>query len=180
MSIMAIAETERTTIERIQLSDAEFFLRLVNSPGWVRYIGDAGVGDLEEAVRYLDSGYLRSYRENGFGYYLVRRGQGEAIGICGFLKKPQLENVDFGFALLPEACGQGYAVEAARAVLDYGIRTYGFSVLDAVTSPENVRSGRLLGKLRFGCEGTIVGCGGEESLLFRWSAGVVEGENRGG
>ena len=163
---MQILRTERTIIETIQLTDAEFFVSLVNSADWLRFIGDRKVNDVEDARRYLLAGFLKCYDENAFGYYLVRTLALTPIGICGFLKKAHLENVDFGFALLPDWYGLGLGYEAAKAVLDYGIRTFSFSVLDAVTSPDNVRSKRLLEKLgfnRIGESGNI-----ENAELYRW------------
>ena len=164
-------QTERTIIESITLADAEFFVTLVNSPDWLRFIGDRGVRNVEDAERFLESGLLLSYRERGFGYYMVRGQDNSPIGICGFLKKPHLENVDFGFAFLPEFCGKGYGSEAARAVFDYGIQTYEFSILDAVTAKDNVRSKRLLMRLGFGLLGPFeVKDKVQEFELYRWCA----------
>ncbi len=147
--VMLKLQTERTIIETISLDDADFFVSLVNTPDWLRFIGDRRVKTADEAKQFLQSGFLRSYRENGFGYYLVRTLDRDPIGICGFLKKPELTNVDFGFAFLPEFCGRGFGFESATAVLDYGATAYRFRVLDAVTLPDNKSSIRLLSKLGF-------------------------------
>ena len=165
-----IAETDRTTIHRITLTDAPFVLRLVNSPEWLRYIGDRGVTSEREACDYLERGFLRSYSDYGFGYYAVKTRSDVPIGICGFLKKPELSNPDFGFALLPDFCGQGYAFEACRAVLEFGVREFGFLVLDAVTMPENRRSISLLEKLGFECLDETVASNESRLLLYRWRA----------
>ena len=109
---------------------------------------------------------MKCYNENGFGYYLVKILDRTPIGICGFLKKANLENVDFGFALHPDWFGLGLGYESATAVLNYGIRTYSFIVLDAVTSPDNVRSKRLLDRLGFNRIGAIGNI--ENTELYRW------------
>ena len=125
--------------------------------------------DIADAQRYLQEGLLKSYADNGFGYYLIRTLAHTPIGICGFLKKPHLQNVDFGFALLPEYTNQGYGFEAAHAVLQYGIRLYDFIELDAETSPHNHRSKRLLEKLGFTQIGTAQEKTQEEALeIYRW------------
>lgn len=166
---MRIAETQRTWIERIELSDAELFFRLLNSPGWKRFVGDRGVPDLPAAEDYLREKMLPVYEQYGFGYYVIRSHDAASLGICGFLKKPHLENPDFGFALLPEFQGRGLAEETARAVLSFGIETFGFTVLDAETHPENQASIHLLKKLEFQAAGTFTKPNtSEESLLFRW------------
>ena len=167
---MTPIETERTIIEPITLDDAPFFVSLMNSPGWLQFIGDRNIETSEDARRYLENSFLRSYAENGFGYYLVReKSSHEPIGTCGFLKKPTLENPDFGFAYLPDYAGRGYASESCRAVLNYGIGAFGFEVLDAVTMPQNVRSIRLLERLGFDRQTASIGSApDDELLLFRW------------
>lgn len=161
-------ETERTLIAPIGLEDAPFVVALVNSPDWLRYIGDRRVSDTEDARRYLEDGFLESARVNGFGYYVIRRAiDGVPMGICGFLNKPTLEYPDLGFALLPEYYGQGFAFEACRAVLDHGIRAFDFRVLDAVTVTDNVPSMRLLEKLEFQRLG-IMTDGASELQLARY------------
>lgn len=170
---MIVAQTERTLIERITLEDASFFVALVNSPDWLRYIGDRNVADVTDARRFLEEGFLQSYRDSGFGYYLIRdKIDREPIGICGFLKKHNLENPDFGFALLPEFYNQGFAFESSRATMDYGIEMFGFEVLDAVTLEENEKSIRLLQKLGFEREGVLQDDASQDNLLlFRWRSG---------
>lgn len=163
---LTILRTQRTSVDSISLSDAEFFVDLVNSPEWLRFIGSRNVSNTEDARDYLEQGFLRSYRDHGFGYYLIRLHSGTPIGICGFLKKPNLENPDFGFALLPEYYGKGYGFESASEVLKYGITTFKFDVLDAVTSAENIRSQRLLDRLEFRRHGSIKSEGDFEDLFL--------------
>lgn len=169
---MIILSTERTTIDSITVNDASFFVDLVNTPDWLRFIGDRNVMSTDDATEYLKQGFLKSYAENGFGYYLVKHAASAVpMGICGFLKKPALQNPDFGFAFLPDFFGQGFATEACQAVLDFGIKTYRFTVLDAVTAVDNKRSIRLLEKLGFEVVGTTddeVSTNGQ--LLYRLQA----------
>ena len=87
------------------------------------------------------------------------------MGIAGFLKKEELENVDFGFAFMPEWQGHGYAYEASRAILAYGIKEFGFLTLDAVTMRENLSSQKLLLKLDF--NPTDISLENESDMLFQ-------------
>lgn len=146
---MAILQTERTVLDAITAEDAPFFVELVNSPDWLRYIGTNDVRDVSSARAYLERVFLSSYAQHGFGYYAVRLHSGPPIGICGFLQKPYLDHPDFGFALLPEYYGQGYGFEVAAATLVYGMQTFAISVVDAVAHRSNTPSIRLLAKLSF-------------------------------
>ncbi|UII35144.1 GNAT family N-acetyltransferase [Fulvivirga ulvae] len=142
-----VLETDRLLLSKLKVDDAPFILRLVNEPSWLRYIGDRGVKNLEDAENYIVNGPMKSYETNGFGLYLVRLRNGTPIGLCGILKRDTLNDPDIGFAFLPEHTGMGYAFESAQAVLTYGKTVLGLNRIVAITSPDNSRSGKLLEKL---------------------------------
>ena len=147
---MPIFETSRLSVRRLTLEDAPFILELVNDPAWLRYIGDRGVRNLEDARAYLTKGPLASYERFGFGLFLVGRKEDQAsIGICGLLKRDTLPDVDIGFAYLPAFTRQGYAFEAASGTLTYGRDHLGLKRVIAICSPENAASIRLLERLGF-------------------------------
>lgn len=145
---MKILDTERLSLRKFSLDDAEFVFTIVNDADWLQYIGDKGVRTLDDARKYITSGPLDMYAKRGFGLYVVElKGEGTPIGICGLIKRDTLEDVDIGFAFLPAYRGSGYALESAAAVLDYGRRVLGIDRIVAITSPDNERSGRLLEKI---------------------------------
>jgi len=51
--------------------DAAFILELLNTPGWLQFIGDRNIRNLEDAHNYLLNGPLLSYKGNGYGAWLV-------------------------------------------------------------------------------------------------------------
>lgn len=145
---MQILETERLTLRRMSTDDAAFMLGLLNEPSWLRYIGDRGVRTLDEARAYIQNGPVASYDRLGFGLYVVElKNSRIPMGICGLIQRDSLDNVDIGYALLPRYWSQGYAFEAASAVLAYGLDTLGLKRIIAITDPDNDRSIRLLEKL---------------------------------
>lgn len=145
---MRIIETERLTLSRLTPDDAPFILELVNEPGWLRYIGDKGVHDMEGARGYIQNGPMDMYARLGFGLYRVElKTGGTPIGICGLIKRDTLQDVDIGFALLARFHGKGFALEAARATLEHARRDHGLTRVVAITAPDNQGSIRLLEKL---------------------------------
>lgn len=143
-----VIETDRLLLRELAPDDAPFVLQLVNEPSWLEHIGDKNVHSIEDAERYIIDGPRASYIENGFGLYLVTLVKsGQPIGLCGLLKRATLEHPDIGFAFLPEYWGRGYALEAARGVLDYATGQLRISVVAAITKPENKASLKLLEKL---------------------------------
>lgn len=153
---MEVAATERLLLRWLNASDATFILELVNEPSWIRYIGDKGVRSLEDAQHYIDNGPVAMYARLGFGLYLVElKESGESIGVCGLIKRDALKDVDIGFAILPRFWGNGYALEAAAAVMSYGRKVIRLSRIVAVLSHDNHRSRKLLEKLGFRSEGEV-------------------------
>ncbi len=153
---MKVLETDRLIVRQLSDEDNAFILELVNDPLWLRFIGDRGVRTLEDARDYILKGPVAMYQRMGFGLYLVeRKSDGVALGICGLIKRDALDDVDLGFAFLPEFRAQGYAYESATAVLAYGRHVLGLKRIVAITSPDNERSARLLEKLGFTFEKMI-------------------------
>jgi len=165
---MKILETDRLVLRRLTPDDAAFILELVNDPDWLRFIGDRGVRTLEDARNYILNGPVAMYERVGFGLYLVeRKSDGVPLGMCGLIKREGLDDVDIGFAYLPQYRAQGYAYEAASAVMAYGRREFGLQRIVAITSLDNVQSIQLLGKLGFTFEKIIrLSEDGEELKLF--------------
>jgi RimJ/RimL family protein N-acetyltransferase len=147
-----VLQTQRLVLRRFDAGDAQFILELVNDPDWLRYIGDKSVRNLDDARGYIQKGPMDMYGRHGFGLYCVElKSDATPIGMCGLLKRETLEDVDIGFAFLPQFRSQGYAHEAALATLAYGADVLGLKRIVATTTPDNAASGRLLRKvgLRF-------------------------------
>jgi RimJ/RimL family protein N-acetyltransferase len=140
-------ETPRLILRRFSLDDAAFVFRLVNDPAWLEHIGDRKVRTLEDARAYLRRGALAMYETMGFGMYVVAlKESGEPIGTCGLVKRDGLDDVDIGFAFLPQYRGQGFAFESAAAVLGHA-RALGLKRIVAIVSAANHRSIRILEKI---------------------------------
>ena len=145
---MVVLETARLVLRRLSTDDADFILELLNQPSFLRYIGDKGVRNTEDAIRYIQTGPIASYERFGFGLYLVElKETGASIGMCGLLKRDSLQDVDVGFAFLPDYWSQGFAFESAAAVMNYGREALGLRRIVAITSLDNDASIRLLEKI---------------------------------
>ncbi len=145
-----LLETARLRLRELTPDDTGFVIELLNSPGWLQFIGDRNVKTNAQAREYLEMGPLKSYREQGHGLALVERKEdGQAIGMCGLLQRANLDHPDLGFALLPAYSGQGYAFEIASATVAHAISALSLPTLYAIVNPDNVRSISLLEKLGF-------------------------------
>jgi RimJ/RimL family protein N-acetyltransferase len=165
-------DTGRLLLRPLTEDDDAFIVALLNDPSFLRFIGDRGVRTPEDARTYIRRGPVASYVRHGFGLLLVAlRDTGTPIGICGLLKRDTLEDVDVGFAFLPEYCGKGYGFESASAVLADGRASFGLRRIVAITDPENVASIRLLEKLGLPFERMITMPAEQKTLrLHAWQA----------
>ena len=162
-----ILETARLRLREFTLDDGEFIVDLMNSPGWLKFIGDRNVRTTGQAQKYLENGPIKAYQENGFGLSMVERKDDDVpVGMCGILQRPTLDTPDIGFAFLPAFNGKGYALEIASAVMTYAQSNLGLSRIAAITLRENDRSIRLLEKLGMTYRSKFSFPGSEEELLL--------------
>lgn len=147
---MIVAETPRLIVRHFVKADADFFMRLLNEPSFIQNIADKGVRTTADAINYLSNGPIASYAEFGFGLNIVElKGSAVAIGMCGLLKRENLDDPDIGYAFLPEYWSKGYATESVGCVLNSAKQTFGLQRVLAITKVENRGSIRLLEKSGF-------------------------------
>lgn len=136
--------TERLHVRSLLESDAEFIRQLVNSPGWLEFIGDRNVHSKEDGIAYIQK--IQSM-PNVY-YWVVCTLENEIpIGILTFLKRDYLDHFDIGFAFLPEYHGKGFAFESAAALFSRLTQLPEHKTILATTIPRNVHSIQLLTKL---------------------------------
>jgi len=144
---MDILQTGRLRLRTISPDDAAFYLELLNDPAFIEHIGDRGIRTLDEACRAIAEGPAAMHEKLGHSLYVVElKETGAPIGMCGLIKRDTLEDVDIGYAYLPQYRGCGYAFEAGEAVLAYA-PTIGITRVAAITKPKNIASNQLLKKL---------------------------------
>ncbi|OJW84644.1 MAG: hypothetical protein BGO69_07950 [Bacteroidetes bacterium 46-16] len=135
-------DTPRLVLRQLTLADAIFIRELVNTPAWLRFIGNRNVNNTEDALSYT-SKILDTPRAS---YWVVQLKESNSpIGVITLIQRDYLDHPDIGFAFLPAYAGQGYAKEAAGLVLNDAIKEQP-KVL-AITVKENAPSIKLLEKL---------------------------------
>lgn len=143
-------ETERLRIAPLREEDAPFIYSLLNTKGWIEFIGNRNIFTDEDAVNYI----RKINGSPGYFYNVFSdKNSGSAYGLVTFLFRSGHSLPDLGFAMLPQAEGQGYAYEAAEAYLRHLEIEYAGMKISGITVPQNVKSIRLLEKLGFSYEG---------------------------
>ncbi|PTM06862.1 MAG: RimJ/RimL family protein N-acetyltransferase [Bacteroidetes bacterium] len=165
---MLITETQRLFILKVTLKDAPFFVELMNTPSWLKYIGDRHIKTVEDAENNLKNGILKSYQESGYGFYKVvqKSAPEKAMGIAGLVKRKELEHTDIGFGFLPEFESKGYGYEASEAIMKLAKDRFKLKTVLAITNPENKSSIHLLEKLGLSYQKRIKPFDDNEELLL--------------
>jgi [ribosomal protein S5]-alanine N-acetyltransferase len=162
-----VITTARLRLRRFTYEDAPFLVVLLNDPAFLQHIGDRGVRTEADARQYLDFGPLASYSANNFGLWCVEgRDSGIPLGTCGLLKRPTLDDVDVGYALLPEARGAGYAREAVAGVLQYARETLNLPKVVAIVAPGNLASIRVVESLGYRADTLVTSAPGLDPVML--------------
>jgi [ribosomal protein S5]-alanine N-acetyltransferase len=144
--------TSRLNLKLIAHEDCDFMCALVNTQGWLAFIGDRNIHSKNDAAAYI-SRLLNT--ENLFYWVVGLKESDIPIGIVSFLKRAYLDSYDIGFAFLPEFGGNGYAYEAASETLKIVSQNPAYKPILATTVPANEKSIKLLVKLGFRFEREI-------------------------
>lgn len=147
-------ETPRLLVREILPEDEAGMFAMDNDPDVHRYLGNKPYSDIQQSRDNI--AFIRQqYADHGVGRWaVVLKDTGEFIGWTGFKRMVESVNghvghLDFGYRHARKFWRQGYAYEAAKAALDYGVGTLGFRDIYAMTDVDNEGSRRLLEKLGF-------------------------------
>ncbi len=162
---MVIAETPRLRIRHMVATDAAFICKLLNEPSFIENIADKGVRNEHDALHYMAEGPIKSYQQHGYGLFLVEDCNSiQPMGLCGLLFRDFLQETDIGFAFLPQYWGQGFAYEAASAVMHFGYKKLALKRIVGLTSAGNSTSVKLLTRLGMQFEKMVTMCPSQESV----------------
>jgi ribosomal-protein-alanine N-acetyltransferase len=137
-------ETERLLIRPIKITDTSFILDLLNSDGWLQFIGDRKVKNVVDAEKYI-----QNILDNEKFYYSVfeLKESKQKVGIITFLYRDNQRFPDIGFAMLPEFDKKGYAIKATKKYLEEIANEKKVNKVIAITLPDNSKSIRLIERL---------------------------------
>jgi RimJ/RimL family protein N-acetyltransferase len=103
----------------------------------------------DETLAWIERS-IASYADHGFGRYaVVLKESGEIIGDCGIIRTTVNGTPanDIGYIIHRDHWGNGYATEAARAVMEHAFTTLGLDTLLANMAHDNHPSRRVAEKL---------------------------------
>jgi len=144
---MTVIQTTRLTLRPLVTADAEPYAALRFHPEVARWLPPAAAGvEPLDAVRATIDRFERAWTERRYAPWGIFR-DGSLIGHGGLNWVPEFGETEVLWALHPDAWGQGYATETARAALDYGFDTLGLERIFAITMPDNRPSQAVMTRL---------------------------------
>lgn len=156
-------ETKRLYIEPVTIFDSAFIFELLNTEGWIKFIGDRNIHSPEDAESYIQK-IIDNPKSN---YWICKLKENKTpVGIVSFIKRNYLDAPDIGFALLPAYQKNGFAFEATSHVLEGIKKIKSFDAIKAFTLYNNSSSISLLEKLGLAFEKEIQD---KEERLFVYS-----------
>ena len=155
--------TERLILRRYTHDDIPDVLAFVSQPSVAKVTAER-VPATEEGVReYIDLqiSYQPFEEDRTFELAVERKEDGRVIGLVGMIRKDHGQG-EVGWAFGVEYRGQGYATEAARALMPYGFNALGLRRIHADTGIDNQASMRMMERLEMRREGLLRGAVYEE------------------
>jgi RimJ/RimL family protein N-acetyltransferase len=144
--------TASSLLRPFTLGDARKVLAMSQERGMREWIPDQVYEDEREAARVLR--YLIEQYDNPAAPVsaplvlgICLRSSGELIGHAGL--GPAQGVVEIGYAIEDAHQGKGLATEAARAMADWGLRTFALPAVDGIVASDNVGSCKVLEKAGF-------------------------------
>jgi [ribosomal protein S5]-alanine N-acetyltransferase len=149
--------TQRLLLRPFQAGDHAAVHAFAADPQVVRWM-DWGPNTPEETSIFLGIS-LQSENETPRTHYrfaVVRSADNALIGSAELhVESPEHRRGAMGYLIATPAQGQGFATEAARAVLTFGFEQAGLHRIAATCDPENAGSARVLEKIGMRREGHL-------------------------
>ena len=142
-----VLDTQRLVLNPIGPGDFDQLARLNADPEAGGRLKHGVLG--AAATRDQLDGYRRIWIDHGHGMFAMRRRDtGAFVGIAGLWQHDDGLGLALRYAVMPEQRGQGFTLEAMRAVLDFAARL-DLGPVVAVTRETNAASRRILDALGF-------------------------------
>jgi len=141
--------TERLHLRPLEQADETTLQALTSDPEVMRFVGDNHPMSLAQTHAFLNQA-LADHATKGYGAMaILRRGSLEWIGYCGLWWGEDTDAIELNYALHKKYWGRGYALEAARAVLERGFFHHHLERVQATADPHNRASFKVLEVLGF-------------------------------
>lgn len=173
VSTLERVETARLVCERLRMEHVDEVSRLLRDPRVSHTLWPGAELPSEQQVIESTAEKARHWERYGFGLWLLRdRRTGEMVGRGGlqWTYVATLDEIEVGWAIVPERWNQGLATELAHASIDAAFGPLELREIIAFSLPDNLASRRVMEKSGFVFERDIVHAGRPHVLYRRTAA----------
>jgi [ribosomal protein S5]-alanine N-acetyltransferase len=115
----------------------------------ISYYDSIQASSLKQAIE-MQAKINNDYMEgNSIHWGISENSTNKIIGTCGYYRGLDKGAGELGCILLPQYRGQGLMTASMRLAIDFGINTIGLKRIRAITSRQNGKAIKLLGRLHF-------------------------------
>jgi ribosomal-protein-alanine N-acetyltransferase len=148
--------TARLRLRPFLSADADALFALHSNAYVLRYWDAPAWSERAGAERFIAACQQMANEGSGARLAMDRLSDGSVVGWCSLTRwNPNYRSASLGYCLDDAAWGQGYATEAAGALLRWAFDTLDLNRVQAETDTRNAASARVLEKLGFVREGTL-------------------------
>ncbi|HFA47860.1 MAG TPA: N-acetyltransferase [Bacteroidetes bacterium] len=141
-----ILQTERLMLRELTVDDAAHFYNLNTDPLVIKYTGDPPFDNIGHAYSFLKQ--YEQYKKYGYGRWaVIRKEDKEWLGWCGLKYEKEYKETDIGYRFYRKYWNKGYATEAAKASLEYGLNKLNLKTIVGRAMKENPASIRVFEKI---------------------------------
>ena len=154
--IFETLETERLTLRKVIPETYDFIYQNYSDNECIHFLGLSSLKELTVEKEKHKKG-LSAYDRTFLYFQLIIKTSQKVIGICGFVRHyPTHFRAEFGYSLFHDDFKNlGYMSEVAPVILKYGLKNMNLKRIEAMVSPTNVASLRIIQKLGFEREGLM-------------------------
>lgn len=168
MSCDMIIETKFLLIRPPIIEDFDNYWVMNNDPEVKKYTGGVIKQSYGEALSIHTKvcNEFDAKNKNNCIFSVVEKSSGQLIGYCGFKYCERMGDIEILYGFLRDSWGKGYGYEAAKAVLEYGIKILKLKKIVAAVNPQNIASEKILIKIGMTPNGKIMW--GEQGLVNKY------------
>jgi [ribosomal protein S5]-alanine N-acetyltransferase len=141
-----VLTTERLVLRPVTPRDHATLLAHWTAPDVRRFLFDGGIMSADEVAEAIEDS-ARDFAAAGYGVWLIHeKGGADLIGTAGLRPLERL-GLEIFYSLAPGSWGQGYATEAARAVVEHALGRLGLPEVLAEVDEGNTASVAVVERL---------------------------------
>jgi ribosomal-protein-alanine N-acetyltransferase len=145
-----VIETERLNLRPVENKDIHEIFATFSDAEALAYYGMEPLKTEDEAFSLIEA-FEKGYSSgSAIRWGITLKGEDKLIGTCGYHNWSKSDRrTELGYELNRSYWGQGFMLEALKAVLHFGFHSLEFNRIAAVIRPENSPSRELVKRLGF-------------------------------